>query len=275
MNKTTIEWASVFGEGTGRSWNPITGCLHPCRDTYCYNTQKSTAVLNRFGAKRMTNPNEFIDGIENPEYEYVKDWRSVDDRESHHAFKGEVYPYGYSPTIYLHRLKEPENVKKPCGIFVCDAADLFGEWVYTVWIDYVLDVIKTCPQHIFFLLTKNPKRYKGFEPFPDNCWCGTTVTTEDDLWRIDKLRDIRCGNRFVSFEPLLGEIRNPNLYGIDWTIIGAMTGRRKVGTVPAAGWVSHLEWCAEQNCVPVFEKDNLSYCMADWYKLKQEFPKLE
>ena len=275
MNKTTIEWTQVLGEGTGRSWNPITGCMHPCRDEYCYNTQKSSAVLNRFGAKRMTNPNGFIDDIEVPKYEYIKDWRSVDDDKCHYALKGEVYPYGYSPTMYLHRLDEPEKVKKPCGIFVCDAADLFGSWVFSIWIDYVLDVIKTCPQHIFFLLTKNPDRYKDFEPFPDNCWCGTTVTTEDDLWRIDELRDIRCGNRFVSFEPLLGEIRNPNLYDIDWIIIGAMTGRRKAGTVPTSGWVSHLEWWSAQNCAPVFEKDNLGFCMGELYKLKQEFPLLE
>ena len=266
MNKTPIEWASVFGEGTGRSWNPITGCLHPCRDTYCYNTMKSTAVLNRFGAKRITS----VDG-----FKYVKDWRSLETGERHYAHPGEVYPFGYDPTMYLHRLEEPEKVKKPCGIFVCDAADLFGDWVFSIWIDYVLDVIKTCPQHIFFLLTKNPKRYKEFEPYPDNCWCGTTVTTEDDVWRIDDVRDIKCGNRYVSFEPLLGEIRNPDLQGIDWMIIGAMTGRRKAGTVPASGWVSHLEWWAGQNLVPVFEKDNLNSVMSYGYEFKREFPNLE
>lgn len=275
MNRTTIEWVSIFGEGTGRSWNPVTGCLNPCRDTYCYNTMKSSAVLNRFGAKRMINRDAFLECGEKPQYEYVKDWRSVDDGECHSALKGEVYPYGYSPTMYLHRLEEPEKVKKPCGIFVCDAADLFGDWVFSHWIDYVLDVIKTCPQHIFFLLTKNPAMYEVFEPFPENCWCGTTVTTEDDLWRIDDIRNVDCGKRFVSFEPLLGEIRNPNLYDIDWAIIGAMTGRRRVGTVPATGWVSHLEGWAKENGVPVFEKYNLEYCMGDWYNFKNEFPKLE
>ena len=271
MQGTTIEWVSVFGEGTGKSWNPVTGCLNPCRDTYCYNTMKSSAVLNRFGAKRMINKDAFERG-EKPQYEYVKDWRSVDDCKKHRALKGEVYPYGYSPTVYLHRLYEPEKVKKPCGIFVCDAADLFGYWVPSIWIDHVIDVIRTCPQHIFFLLTKNPSRYKEFGMLPDNCWCGTTVTTKDDLWRIDELRDVKCGNRFISFEPLLGEIRNPDLQNIDWAIIGAMTGSSKAGTVPASGWVSHLDWWAGQNCVPVFEKDNLSFVMGCMHELKREFP---
>ena len=275
MNKTPIEWVSVFGEGTGRSWNPVTGCLHDCRDTYCYNTMKSTSPLNRFGAKRMTNRYAFLNSAEDPKYEYVKDWRSVDDGELHYALKGEVYPYGYSPTMYMHRLDEPRKVKKPCGIFVCDAADLFGKWVEMGWVEHILDVVNDCPQHIFFFLTKNPKGYKEFSPFPNNCWCGTTVTTENDTSRIDELRDIECGNRFVSFEPLMGEIRNPDLQNIDWMIIGAMTGRRKAGSVPAVGWVSHLVWWAGQNLIPLFEKDNLSYCMGDMYTLKQEFPLLE
>jgi len=118
INKTPIEWASVFGDGTGKSWNPVTGCLHECRKTYCYNTMKSTAVLNMFGAKRMTNRYGFLNSAEDPKYEYVKDWRSVDDGELHYALKGEVYPYGYSPTYYPHRLDDPRKVKKPCGIFV-------------------------------------------------------------------------------------------------------------------------------------------------------------
>jgi protein gp37 len=223
----------------------------------------------------MTNRAEFVGDMKDPEYEYVKDWRSLDDGECHYALSGEVYPHGYSPTMYLHRLDEPMKVKKPCGIFVCDTGDLFGEWVKTGWIEHVIDVIRYCPQHIFFLLTKNPSRYKEFSPFPDNCWCGTTVTTEDDVWRIDELRDIKCGKRFVSFEPLLGEIRNPNLENIDWTIIGAMTGRRKAGNVPAVGWISHLRWWSTQNLIPVFEKDNLMEAVANGHILLSDFPLIE
>ena len=32
--------------------------------------------------------------------------------------------------------------------------------------------------------------------------------------------------KFVSFEPLLGEIDSPNLTGIDWIIVGAETGEK-------------------------------------------------
>lgn len=34
LNPTGIEWTHVFGEGTGYTWNPITGCRNGC--DYCY-----------------------------------------------------------------------------------------------------------------------------------------------------------------------------------------------------------------------------------------------
>lgn len=77
MNKTTIEW-------TDYTWNPITGCLHPCRYTYCYNTIKSTSFLNRFGSKYK---------LENGYFVYEKDWKKRQTGKTHIAQKGEIYPY--------------------------------------------------------------------------------------------------------------------------------------------------------------------------------------
>jgi protein gp37 len=52
------------------------------------------------------------------------------------------------------------------------------------------------------------------------------VTVEDDQ-ATDRIRDLRkCHSRlkFISFEPLLGPIRNLVLDGIDWVIVGGESG---------------------------------------------------
>ncbi len=36
LNKTGIEWTQVFGEGSGHTWNPITGCANEPECDYCY-----------------------------------------------------------------------------------------------------------------------------------------------------------------------------------------------------------------------------------------------
>ena len=40
------------------------------------------------------------------------------------------------------------------------------------------------------------------------------------------MKSVPCSMKFVSFEPLLGEIDSPNLTGIDWIIVGAETGEK-------------------------------------------------
>lgn len=60
MNKTSIEWCDY-------TWNSITCCFHPYRETYCYNTMKATSPLNRFGA-RYRNKDGFL--------VHEKNWKS-------------------------------------------------------------------------------------------------------------------------------------------------------------------------------------------------------
>src|ERR1700690_1697768 len=136
MNKTKIEW-------TDYTWNPVSGCKHNCRDTYCYNTHKSTGILNRFGAVYKDSSGE-----ETRE----KNWRMRETGDNHIAKPGEINPFGYDPTFYPHRLIEPLKPKVPSRIFVVDVGDLFGQWVPVEWITQILDVIRQCPHHSFQLL---------------------------------------------------------------------------------------------------------------------------
>jgi protein gp37 len=162
-------------------------------------------------------------------------------------------------------LKEPYDLKKPSKIFVCSVADLFAPWTPIEWTNEVFKSMYDCPiEHQWQLLTKNPERIPK-HPFPMNWWIGATVTEESEQWKIDVIRDVGCGVRFISFEPLLGKMQ-PNLKDIDWVIIGKLTGSKKIKL--QQDWVtSILAECDFQN-VPVFLKNNLGYG-----KLTQEFPK--
>ncbi|MDA8170671.1 MAG: DUF5131 family protein [Nitrospiraceae bacterium] len=230
MNKTSIEWCDY-------SWNPITGCLHSCRDIYCYNTMKGTAPLNRFGAVY----------IENGRRKSAKDWRIRETGELHIAEKGEINPFGYDPTFYSHRLDEPLKVRKPGRIFVVDAGDAFGQWVPAEWIRKILDVTARAPWHTFQFLTKNPRRYLEFE-FPGNCWIGTNVTLDRDRGRAELLLKAHAPVRFLSVEPLMGEVTF-DLAGFQWIIIGAQTGRSPVR--PEKDWIERILITAERRYVPV------------------------
>lgn len=70
--------------------------------------------------------------------------------------------------------------------------------------------------------------------------------------------------KFVSFEPLLREVI-PDLTGVDWVIIGAMTGPKAVA--PKKEWVQTIIDRTRKEGIPLFLKSNLG-----WHESSREFP---
>jgi protein gp37 len=184
-----------------------------------------------------------------------------------------IFPNGFEPTFYPNRLKEPYELKKPSKIFVCSIADIFASWTPIKWRGAVLDSMLWCPtKHTFQMLTKNPERINlGFSRpiYPRNWWFGTTVSTQDEDWRIDELRQVDAKVRFVSFEPLLGEIE-PDLHDIQWAIIGKLTGSKKVKM--KFSWLASIVDETARVGIPLFMKNNLRQAYPN-LRLIQEFPK--
>ena len=183
-----------------------------------------------------------------------------------------IFPNGFKPTFHPERLKEPYTLKKPIKIFVCSIADLFASWTPNEWRNAVLDTIYECPiKHTFILLTKNPENIPKGYVFPDNVWVGTTVTMENGDWKnIEEIKTINAKVKFASFEPLLGLLPvNVDLKGLQWIIIGKLTGSKKILLNPY--WVTRILNEAERHGIPVFMKNNLGL---DWVKagLTQQFP---
>jgi len=179
-----------------------------------------------------------------------------------------VFPQGFKPTFYPERLKEPSEYKKPSKIFVCSIADIFASWTPMEWRNAILDAITKCPiKHTFQLLTKNPENIPKGYVFPDNVWVGTTVTMENGDWKnIQEIKTINARVKFVSFEPLLGLLPSEIcLNGLQWIIIGKLTGSKQVPLV--SYWVWRILNEARSHNIPVFIKNNVG-----WLNKIQEFP---
>ena len=273
MNKSKIEWCDM-------TWNPVAGCLHGCE--YCY----ARRIANRFGGASETHYNECV-GEEcqwcteetGKTHDLTEPIYDVD--RGHNA----PYPFYFDPTFFRYRLDEPQKVKKSQKVFVCSMADLFGEWVPDEW---QLEVYKACGKadwHKYLFLTKNPKAYskvfyRSELDYRHNFWLGTTVTDDKnfnkrgfELFEFTGADQKRHANRFLSIEPLLGEISDKvlsNVQFIDWVIIGAETGNRKGKVIPEKEWIDNIVSGCHEAGVPVFMKNSLKDLMGDDFI--QEWP---
>lgn len=177
---------------TELSWNPVTGCTHAGTDECdgCY-----AAAL----AKRLK-------GMGNPRY-----------------------VNGFKVTLHPEALKEPFAFKNKAMCFLPSMGDLFHDDVPESFIDQVIDVVEQTPNITYQLLTKRSKRLKAYfaqRRCPSNLWLGVTCGHKSSLARVDDLRGIAAPVRFISAEPLLGDLANEgmDLTGIDWIIVGGESG---------------------------------------------------
>ena len=240
MKNTKIEWCDT-------TWNPVTGCLHGCK--YCY----ARKIAERFkGCDEWTSANCIMkDGV----FETFEDTPPLKDK--HVA----PYPFGFKPTLHRHLLNQPSKWRKPKRIFICNMADLFGDWVPDEWIESVFDTCRQNPQHTYLFLTKNLDRYcqmvnKGKLPKKSDMphlWFGTTITNADDEYFVSTFH-----NTFLSIEPIQSDFpyaKKPLC--VDWVIAGAETGNKKDKYVPSKESVLNIISSCYKYDVPLFMKDSL------------------
>jgi protein gp37 len=104
------------------------------------------------------------------------------------------------------------------------------------------------PKHTFMFQTKRSHRLKLLPAIPSNVWIGVTVENDDYKFRLDDLRNIGHPNAFVSFEPLLGPVSDPDMSGIRWCYIGGESGPGH--RLCAVGWIEDLvKSCQAQSCL--------------------------
>ena len=204
-------------EWTERTWNPVTGCnkiSEGCR--HCY-------------AEMMTRR---LFAMGNPKY-----------------------ANNFIPTEHPEDLLEPYNWRKQSTVFVCSMSDLFNEKISFNFIDKVFNVIKDTPQHTYQILTKREKRmaeYFESRVIPPNAWIGVTVENRNAIERIDSIRHLDAKVKFLSCEPLLEDLGELELDGINWIIVGGESG---VSARPMnEKWVVNIMNQAHQLNIPFFFK---------------------
>jgi protein gp37 len=165
-----------------------------------------------------------------------------------------AYRNGFCVTCHSNMLDLPLHWKKPQLVFVNSMSDLFHNKVPKDFISRVFDVMNRTV-HIYQVLTKRVERLAKMTnelPWSKNIWVGVTVEASDYKYRTDLLRKTNASVKFLSLEPLLEDVGELDLTGIDWVIVGGESGP---GARPIeAEWVRNIrEQCIEQN-IPFFFK---------------------
>ena len=144
------------------------------------------------------------------------------------AMRVKGYENGFRLTLLPRRLEEPIRRKQPTVYFVNSMSDLFHEEIPDSYLRQVMAVMRQASIHTFQILTKRAERMAEFlrlEKPAHNVWVGVTVENRaHGLPRLNALRRISAPVRFVSAEPLLEDLGEIDLSGVDWVIVGGESG---------------------------------------------------
>ncbi|MBN8545101.1 MAG: phage Gp37/Gp68 family protein [Ignavibacteria bacterium] len=204
-------------EWTNATWNPVTGCdkvSSGCKNCYAEKMAKRLQLMGQ--------PN---------------------------------YKNGFKLTLQPATLDIPLKWKTPRLIFVNSMSDLFHE---DVPFDYILKVFQVMNQaswHVFQILTKRHERLLELSkklPWSENIWMGVSVESQTYVKRVDYLRQTNAFTKFLSIEPLIGEINKIDLEGIDWVIVGGESGPK--ARELKEEWVTKLRDICNVADVPFFFK---------------------
>jgi protein gp37 len=164
----------------------------------------------------------------------------------------------FNPEFHVNRITEPSHVKKSSRIFEDSMSDFWGKGVKPEWRLAVYNEMQLCPQHTFFLLTKQPQRISYVKKIPDNCYVGVSITKFKDRWRIGTLISKKIKNTFVSIEPCLDDIISDYIYLCDWIIVGGLTGEKNPFR-PKDKTIKEIISTCRRLKKPLFLKNNLGY----------------
>ncbi len=181
----------------------------------------------------------------------------------HPSYRGVIRKSGGRPVwtgqinFIEKALSVPLTWRNPRKIFVNSMSDLFQDGVPDEFVRRVWQVMESANWHIFQVLTKRPDNMLRIlrninASALKNVWLGTSVESKGYADRIDDLRSVPAQVRFISFEPLIGDIGDVNLAEIHWAIVGGESGPR--ARPMQAKWVESIRAQCRKQRVAFFFK---------------------
>ena len=173
---------------------------------------------------------------------------------------GHPFEHGFDLRLVPEKLLEPLRWAKPKMIFVNSMSDLFHEKVPNDFIEAVATVMAKANWHTYQVLTKRAERMHEllsdelrFAANLPHVWWGVSVENKrQGLPRVDQLRATPVQVRFLSIEPLLEDLGQIDLSGINWVIVGGESGP---GARPIdATWVRTIRAQCQEAKVAFFFK---------------------
>ena len=215
-DRSKIEW-------TDATWNPVRGC-----------TKISPGCKHCYAAT------------------FAERWRGIPEHPYEHGFDLRLVP---------DKLVDPLLWARSRTVFVNSMSDLFHADVPEHYVASVFGVMRLADWHVYQVLTKRAERMatvlrrqakRDREPAP-HVWLGVSVENrKHGLPRIDHLRNTPAAIRFLSVEPLLEDLGELDLEGIDWVIVGGESGPGARPMQPE--WVVSIQQQCVEAGVPFFFK---------------------
>ena len=190
MNKTSIEFADF-------TFNPITGCQFGCE--WCW-------------AKKSSDRYKMQPDFHIPVF--------------HPKRLNERIPKIPKERNYIAKAISPD---RPV-IFTVDMGDIFSKGCQVDWIEKTFEYVFHHPEADFLFLTKRPQCYSAWTDLipKENTFIGTSLDYAHNFKRIEPIKEMgKLGFRtFVNIEPLMSRMDLVDFSGIDFVIVGALTGRK-------------------------------------------------
>jgi protein gp37 len=228
-DKSAIEW-------TDATWNPTTGCdrVSPgCAHCYALDLAGRLKTMGAPAYQRDGDPQTSGPGFgltlhpdrlelplrwTKPRRIFVDSMSDLFHPEVSDAYIAEVFGVMAAADQHVFQVltKRPERMHQLLGQRAVITHEGWQGW----WWKQVM------PAFVEHRLVRDGGTFAEYDRqcYLRNVWLGTSVENARWTTRIDELRSTPAAVRFLSCEPLLGDLGTLDLTGIDWVITGGESG---------------------------------------------------